>query len=185
MPAPTTPFSRLQPFDKKKKEWRVVIETPKDSHNKYKYDEDLGLFLLGGVLPQGMAFPYDFGFIPGTLAEDGDPIDVLLLMDFSAYPGCVVAGRMIGVIEAQQTEKDGKTTRNDRLVAVPTESRLYGHLKNVKEIGEGRLGEIKAFFITYNQTRGKKFKVLEVRGPGRAERLAKDAIAAFGKKGGK
>ncbi len=183
MPASNTPFSRLQPFDKKKNEWRIVIETPKDSHNKYKYDDELGLFLLGGVLPQGMSFPYDFGFIPGTLADDGDPIDVLLLMDFSAFPGCVVAGRLIGVIEAEQTEKDGEKTRNDRLVAVPTESRLYRDLKNVKEIGKDRLGEIEAFFISYNQTRGKKFKVLAVRGPGRAEDLAREAIA--GKKKGK
>jgi inorganic pyrophosphatase len=175
-------FSRLSPFDKKKNEWRIVIETPKGSHNKYKYDEGLGLFLLGGVLPQGMSFPYDFGFLPGTLAEDGDPLDVLLLMDFPAYPGCVVAGRLIGVIEAKQTEKDGETTRNDRLVAVPTESRLYRDLKNVDEIGDDRLKEIEGFFISYNQVRGKKFKVLSVRGPHRAEGLAQEAMKEWGKR---
>ncbi len=77
----------------------VIVETPRGSRNKLKYDEELGVFRLKKVLPTGMAFPHDFGFVPSTKAEDGDPVDVLVLMDESAYPGCVVESRLFGVIE--------------------------------------------------------------------------------------
>src|SRR5207248_11642367 len=80
----------------------VVIETPRDCRNKYKYDEQYGLFKIRKVLPAGSAFPYDFGFIPNTLADDGDPLDVLLLMDEPAYPGCLIQARVLGLIEAEQ-----------------------------------------------------------------------------------
>src|SRR5215218_1947990 len=103
------PVANLSPFDADNGQWRVVIETPKGSHNKYTFDEELGLFVLGGVLPEGMSFPYDFGFLPGTLGGDGDPLDVLLLMDHPAFCGCVVPSRLVGVIEADQTERDGTT----------------------------------------------------------------------------
>src|ERR1700730_1275382 len=83
---------------------RVIVETPKGSRNKYAFSEDRRIFELSKVLPTGMDFPYDFGFVPSTRAEDGDPIDVLLLMDESAYPGCLVEARLVGVIEAEQDE---------------------------------------------------------------------------------
>jgi inorganic pyrophosphatase len=96
---------------------QVIIETPAGSRNKFAYDPDQGIFALKKVLPAGMVFPYDFGFLPQTIAPDGDPIDVLLLMDEPAFPGCAVKSRLIGVIEGQQL--DGKKKiRNDRLVAV-------------------------------------------------------------------
>ena len=99
-------------WDKKNDFWRVVIETPKGGHNKYDYDPDLGIFVLGSVLPEGMDFPYDFGFLPSTLADDGDPLDVMLLMDAPAFCGCMIPSRFIGVMEAIQTEKTGKSERN-------------------------------------------------------------------------
>ena len=95
-----TPVTQLDPYDEKREQWRIVIETPKGSHNKYAFDEELGVFQLKGVLPEGMIFPYDFGFLPGTVGDDGDPLDVLLLMDDPAFCGCLVPSRMIGVIEA-------------------------------------------------------------------------------------
>src|ERR687890_1560322 len=97
-------------------ELNVIIETPKGSRNKYNYDEKLGLFRLGGVLTSGASFPFDFGFVPSTLGGDGDPLDVLVLMDEPAFAGCLVRARLLGVIEAEQTEK-GKTAQNDRLIA--------------------------------------------------------------------
>src|SRR2546421_7155604 len=118
-----TPVTQLDPYDEKREQWRIVIETPKGSHNKYAFDEELGVFQLKGVLPEGMIFPYDFGFLPGTVGDDGDPLDVLLLMDDPAFCGCLVPSRMIGVIEAEQTETDGKSERNDRLVAVAVKCR--------------------------------------------------------------
>lgn len=108
--------TKLKPLDKKGLV-QVIIETPARSGNEFAYDPDQGIFALKKVLPAGMVFPYDFGFLPQTIAPDGDPIDVLLLMDEPAFPGCSVEARLIGVIEGEQL--DGKERiRNDRLVAV-------------------------------------------------------------------
>src|SRR5580765_8091764 len=96
---------------------RAIIETPKGSRNKFDYDPDSGLFKLGGLLPEGMMFPFDFGFIPSTLAEDGDPIDIMVLMDAPAHVGCLIEIRIIGIVMAEQTE-EGKTETNDRLLGV-------------------------------------------------------------------
>src|SRR5262252_960490 len=93
----------------------VVVDTPKGSRNKYKYDKHLGLYRLSKVLPLGLAFPYDFGFIPSPQAQDGDPLDVLLLGEEALLPGCLVTVRLVGVLQAEQTEY-GKTFRNDRLL---------------------------------------------------------------------
>ncbi len=172
-------IATLQPFDKKNNEWRVVIETPKGSHNKYKFDEDLSLFALSGVLPEGMSFPYDFGFLPSTLGDDRDPLDVLLLMDEPAFCGCVVPARLIGIIEAEQTERDGETSRNDRLVAVPIKARTYNDCRNLNDLNEHRLKEIQEFFVSYNRIRGKKFKLLGIHGPEKARATASKGIATF------
>lgn len=171
------PLNALDPYDPEAKTWRVVIETPKGSHNKYEFDESLGVFVLGGVLPEGMSFPYDFGFLPGTLGEDGDPLDVLLLMDQPAFCGCVVPSRLIGVIEALQTERDGTRGRNDRLVAVPVKSRVHGDASDLTALNAHRVREIGEFFVSYNRVAGKAFEVLGVHGPRRAEALAREGVA--------
>src|SRR5678809_213771 len=103
---------------------RAVIETPKGSRNKFDYDPDSNLFMLGGLLPEGLAFPFDFGFIPSTLGDDGDPLDVMVLMDEPAHVGCLLDVRIIGVIEAVQVQ-DGKSETNNRLIAVSIHS--YDH----------------------------------------------------------
>src|SRR5690348_2330733 len=96
---------------------QVIIETPRNSRNKYKFNKKTGRIKLSKVMPEGMVFPYDFGFIPGTHAEGGDALDVLLLSDEPMFPGCEVECRLLGVIEAKQKEQ-GKESRNDRIVAV-------------------------------------------------------------------
>jgi inorganic pyrophosphatase len=177
-----SPINRLGAFDTGKEHWRVVIETPKGSHNKYDYDEELGLFILGGVLPEGMSFPYDFGFLPSTLGGDGDPLDVLLLMDQPAFCGCLVPSRLVGVIEAEQTERDGTRQRNDRLVAVPVNCRVCSEYRSIKDLNEHRLHEIEQFFVSYNRIKGKAFEVLGVHGPERAEELARRGMDQFAKR---
>jgi inorganic pyrophosphatase len=179
-----TNVARLDPIDQETEEWCVVIETPKGSHNKYALDQERGAFELSGVLPEGMSFPYDFGFIPSTLGDDGDPLDVLLLMDQPAFPGCVVASRLIGVIEAEQTDKDGETEKNDRLLAIPCEARNFERTRSLKDLEPNLLEEIEEFFISYNHVRGKKFKVIGLRGPKRAEALAQAAVKQFKKRHG-
>lgn len=165
--------TRIQPFDKKNPEVVYgVIETPGGSRNKFKFDEDLGCFVLAGVLPEGMVFPHAFGFIPRTKAEDGDPEDVLIIMDEPTFTGCVVPTRLVGVMEAEQTE-DGETNRNDRLIAVAAHSRNYSDVKNVADLNPNMLKEIEQFFVTYNKEKGKKFRVLRMRGPRQARKLLK------------
>ena len=131
-------------------ELNVVIETPKGSRNKFDYDDALGLFKLGGVLPSGAVFPFDFGFVPATTGGDGDPLDVLVLMDEPAFTGCLVRARLVGVIEAEQTERGGETERNDRLIGVAAESRLLRHVRALGSLSPALLKEIEHFFISYN-----------------------------------
>src|SRR5215211_5913119 len=101
-------YKKLTPFVEGKHEGRfvvnVVIETPQGRRSKFTYNEKLKIFELSKVLPAGMVFPYDFGFVPNTEGEDGDPLDVLVLMDEPVFTGCLVQARLIGVIEGEQTE---------------------------------------------------------------------------------
>jgi len=159
----------------------VIIETPKWSRNKFNYDPELRLFKLGGVLPSGASFPFDFGFVPSTLGGDGDPLDVLVLMDAPAFTGCLISARLIGVIEAEQTERDGETTRNDRLIAVAEGSRLLRKVRSLGDVNESLLDEIEHFFVSYNQAKGKEFKPLGRFGPTRAKRLVEEGIENFRK----
>jgi inorganic pyrophosphatase len=170
-------ISDLPAVDKESGDLQVIIETPRNSRNKFRFDEESGLFELGSVLPAGAVFPYDFGFVPGTRADDGDPLDVLLLMDASAFPGCRVKARLIGVIEAEQTE-DGKVGRNDRLVAVARDAHDYRDLHSLKDVSANLLKELEHFFCSYNECRGRLFRLLGHRGPKRAEKVLKEAIKA-------
>jgi inorganic pyrophosphatase len=162
---------KLKPFDRKTGNLNVVIDTPKGCRNKYAFDFELNGYTLKAVMPKGILFPFDFGSIPGTLAQDGDPLDALVLMDEPVFCGCLVKSRLVGVIEATQKEKGGKTERNDRLIAIAAESHTHSAIKSIKNLDSNLLNEIEHFFISYNQVRGKKFKPLGRFGPKRAKRL--------------
>ena len=136
---------------------RVVVDTPNGSRNKYKYDAHLGLYRLSKVLPLGLAFPYDFGFSPSTQAEDGDPLDVLLLGEEALFPGCLVTVRLVGVIQAEQTEH-GKTFRNDRLIGAIETPVNRPEIQTLEDLRTERLDEIEHFFIAYNHLEGRHFK---------------------------
>ena len=120
--------------------------------------------------PAGTFFPFDFGSIPSTLAEDGDPLDVLVLMEEPSFTGCLVSVRPIGVLEAEQTQ-DGKTRRNDRILGVADVSRTYRELSDLADVPDRLLKEIERFFVFYNEERGRKFEVIGRFGPDRASRL--------------
>ncbi|HEX8293490.1 MAG TPA: inorganic diphosphatase [Pyrinomonadaceae bacterium] len=173
-----TNLFKLEPFHGEE-ELNVVIETPKGSRNKYEYDEKLGLFKLGGVLTLGASFPFDFGFVPSTLGGDGDPLDVLVLMDEPAFAGCLVRTRLVGVVEAEQTERDGETTRNDRLIGVAADSRLHTRVRTLESLGTSLLEQIEHFFVSYNQAKGKVFKPLGRFGPERALELVEEGMKQF------
>jgi inorganic pyrophosphatase len=149
---------------------QVIIETPKGSRNKFKYEPELGLFRLSGVLPLGAMFPFDFGFVPCTNAPDGDPLDVLVLMDEPAFVGCLLSARLIGVIEADQTE-NGETTRNDRLIGVAAASRDHRDIQHLEDLNANLLDEIEHFFVSYNTAKGKEFSIRARHGPDRARKI--------------
>ncbi|MBX9652846.1 inorganic diphosphatase [bacterium] len=158
------------PMSKKNFEIEVVVETPKGCRNKFTYDASDGSIRLSSVLPAGMSFPYDFGCIPNTKEEDGDPLDVLLLMDAPAFPGCRVKARLIGIIEAEVNE-GSQVVRNDRILAVAIAANDYAELKAMKDVDKNLLNEIEQFFVSYNQVRGKDFRILGTHGRRRARHL--------------
>ena len=164
-------------LDAKTRVCRAVIETPKGCRNKFDYDPDSGLFKLGGLLPEGMMFPFDFGFIPSTLAEDGDPLDIMVLMDAPAHVGCLIEVRIIGIIMAEQTQ-DGKTETNDRLLGVAVHSYDHEDLESISDMSKTLLDQVEEFFVSYNKQRGKKFKITGTGGPSKAVKFLKSGIKA-------
>jgi inorganic pyrophosphatase len=156
---------------------RAIIETPKASRNKFDYDPATGLFRLAWVLPEGLEFPFDFGFVPSTLGDDGDPLDIIVLTDAPVHSGCLIDVRLIGIIEATQTEH-GKTERNDRLIGVTVHSLEHEGLSSLDKVSKTLLAQVEQFFISYNKQRGKKFKVLGTDGPKQAVEFLKIGIQA-------
>lgn len=138
---------------------RVVVETPRGSRHKYAWDEKISAFVLRFTLPSGMTWPYDYGFIPRTKGEDGDPLDVLVLMDEPTFPGCVLRVRLIG---AFSVEKNGK--RNDRYVAclLPGQeaSLSTDGYKTIEDLPEQLLAEMESFLTMYSAQKGNEVHVL-------------------------
>ena len=169
--------TRLKPLEKREGFLQVIIETPKGSRNKFAFDPDQRVFSLKAVLPAGMTFPYDFGFLPQTLAPDGDPLDVLLLMDEPAYPGVLVQSRLIGVIEGEQVEGK-KKTRNHRLLAVAKANHLYANIKRWQDLPRTFTKELEKFFVNYHRQEGKEYRLLGLKNSAQAEHLIKQARKA-------
>ncbi len=174
-------LSETAPFDRETGDLRVVVETPKGSRNKYDYDPNCDCFELAAVLPEGMSFPYDFGFIPSTLGTDGDPLDVLLLGEAPGFPGCVVRARLIGAVEAEQKQKKGKWFRNDRLIAIATHAQLHNHVRSLTDLRPHLVEEIEGFFIEYNRLGKRKFRPLDACGPKKAMALVERSMTSFKK----
>lgn len=181
--AAMSPFSRLSAFaDDESKHVNVVIETPQGSRNKFNYEDAHGVFKLGGVLPAGAVFPFDFGFVPATLGGDGDPLDVLVLMDEPAFAGCLIETRLIGVIEAEQTERDGERTRNDRLVGIAVKAHTHQSVRQLGQLDDNLVAEIEHFFVSYNQIKGKTFEPLGRHGARRARTVVEEGVRQFTQK---
>src|SRR5207302_2871631 len=142
------------------------------------FDPDEHTFELKKVLPAGMAFPYDFGFVPSTKGDDGDPIDVLVLMDEPAFPGCMLKCRPIGVIEGEQIMKGNKKDRerNDRIIAVEQDAHSWADIKTVGDLGEEFCRELEEFFVNYHKLSREEYKVLALKGPDRARKLVKSGM---------
>ena len=173
-----TRLSDLDPVDTGKECVNVVIETPRGvsmptrgARTKLAYDRDRGAFVVKKVLPQGMSFPFDFGFIPSTAGDDGDPLDVLVLMDEPVPTGTVVPSRLIGVTEAVQTEKDGEEEENHRIIAVSEACELFAEVRKLADLPDAIAAQIEHFFISYNEQTGKKFEPTARAGRKRAQKI--------------
>ncbi len=174
-------ISRLpHELDREKRQCKVIIETPKGKRTKFKYEEDAGLFSLSKVLPQGFIFPFDFGFVPSTKAEDGDPEDVIVLMEEPAHVGCLLQVRLLGAIKIMQTE-DGKSTPNDRLVAVPVQSPEFANIQRLEDLRSDFTKEVAEFLSSYNKNSDVQDEVTGTCGPEEAVELVEKASQAFKK----
>ena len=175
-------LAKIDPaWDRKKFCCNAIIETPKGRRNKFDYSEKYGLFELGGLLPEGLSFPYDFGFIPRTRGDDGDPLDVMVLMEEPAHIGCLLQVRILGVLIADQTEGK-KSVSNNRLLGAAIHSYEHGELANIDEVNKSILDQVEEFFVSYNKSRGKTYMPKGRHGPKRAARLIEEGMAAFRKK---
>jgi inorganic pyrophosphatase len=143
---------------------RIVVETPRGSRTKYSYDPEFKATVLKKTLPEGMVFPYDFGFIPSTKGEDGDPLDVLVLMDVSTCPGCIIQCRLVGLMQAKQKPKGEAAVRNDRFIAVENDSLVYKDVADIADLPKKFMEQLEEFFVAYNKLAGKKFKPQQLLG---------------------
>jgi inorganic pyrophosphatase len=133
----------------------VLIEIAGGSQNKYEYDKDLQAFALDRVLYSSVKYPYDYGFIPNTLADDGDPLDGMVIVDEPTFPGCVIAARPIGYLEMI----DGGD-RDEKILCVPDKDPRYSHVKSLKDLAPHRLEEIAEFFRSYKNLEKKVTNIL-------------------------
>ncbi len=175
MPVSLSDPSTIEPYSSSNV-LQVVIETPKNSRNKYALDHERRVIVLKKVLPAGMVFPYDFGFVPSTLADDGDPIDVLVLMDEPAFPGCVLDAHLIGVIEGEDELEGDQRQRNDRLLAVASASQTFQNLRSLEDLPGQMLEHMQEFFVTYPRLLGgKTYRIIDSKGPEEAVKLIEAA----------
>lgn len=132
----------------------IIVETPKGSQQKYTFDKTARLFRFSKVLAPGLVFPFDFGFIPGTQGEDGDPLDVMVLSEYQGFPGCIMDVRIVGCLPAVQTNAK-RSYRNDRYIGILEQSTAYDRIMSLEELPAALIDGIKLFFSTYLQAEGK------------------------------
>lgn len=164
-------------LDEKKGVCRVIVETPKGKRAKYDYDRETKLFEVKTLLPEGMSFPLDFGFVPSTLCDDGDPLDVMVLNDEPAFPGALLQVRPIGVLEIEERE-DGRVERNDRILAISSESHLYAEVKSVEDLPRSFIEHLSDFWMHKAELDRKALRVLGVRNAADALKYVRKAIKA-------
>ena len=170
-------IAKLRPFAKSSKLVNVVIDTPRGLTCKLKYDEELGIYYVHKALPLGLAFPFNFGFIPSTEGGDGDPLDVLLLTGYVFPAGSVVLTKVIAILEAEQIENK-KKQRNDRLIGIPIEVVSQKPMQPVVEFSSDLKSAISDFFIHYNQLQGRIFRPLRYASASAAIRAVRKSTRA-------
>jgi inorganic pyrophosphatase len=150
----------------------AVVETPRGSRAKLKFDPKLKAFTLAKPLLVGLTYPYDWGFVPSTKADDGDPLDALIIHDAATYPGLVLTCKPIGVLEIMQSSKR-RRERNDRLFLIPAQSDFEAELQDVRSLSKRMTEELQKFFEATDALDDKKLEFLGWRGPAAAIKLIK------------
>ena len=171
------------PVPDKKGDVHVVVETPRGSAAKLAFDPDLQAFTLSKALVLGLSYPYDWGFIPSTEGEDGDPLDVLVLHDAATSPGLVLKCKIIGVLEVLQKASGQPKIRNDRLIAVPRHSHREQSAHDARQLPKRLREEIEKFFVATDELEDKELKFLGWKGPKTGERLIDHSAKAFRRNG--
>jgi inorganic pyrophosphatase len=156
----------------------VLIEITGGSKNKYEFDKDLAAFALDRVLYSSVQYPYDYGFVPNTLADDGDPLDGMVIMDQPTFPGCVIAARPIGMLEMI----DGGD-RDEKILCVPDKDPRYAQVKSLKDVSPHKLDEIAEFFKTYKNLEKKVTEILGWKDVDAVAPLVEECIKAGSAKG--
>ena len=149
---------------------RMIVEIPKNSSNKYEYDGKLGVFRLDRALYSPLHYPGDYGFIPGTLGEDGDPLDVLTLVDEPSYPGVMIAVRPVGMLEMVDQQKP-----DQKILAVANRNPRFDQMETIDHIFPHSLREIEHFFDIYKELEGKRTEIRGWRGRSEARDLIGEA----------
>ncbi len=152
----------------------AVVEVPLGSSHKYEYDAALGVFRLDRVLYSPLHYPGDYGFVPGTLAEDGDPVDILVLMAHPTFPGAVIRARPLGYLE--MSDEKG---RDQKLLAVPVDDPRFDGNRHLDSISRHRLREIEHFFEIYKELEGKETHVDRWHGLDETHELVRGTIEAY------
>lgn len=152
----------------------VLIEIIAGSKNKYEFDKDMQAFALDRVLYSSVQYPYDYGFVPNTLADDGDPLDGMVIMDQPTFPGCVIAARPIGMLEMI----DGGD-RDEKILCVPDKDPRYANVKSLKDIQQHRLDEIAEFFQSYKNLEKKEVKILGWQDVDKVMPLVEECVKAY------
>lgn len=152
----------------------VLIEIAGGSKNKYEFDKELGAFALDRVLYSSVQYPYDYGFIPNTLADDGDPLDGMVLIDEPTFPGCIIAARPIGFLEMI----DGGD-RDEKILCVPDKDPRYAQVKSLKDVPPHRLEEIAEFFRSYKNLEKKVTQILGWQDVEQVRPLVEKSILAY------
>jgi len=160
------------PLRGKKNSFHVVVESPRGSTVKLKYEPELGVFTVGRPLTQGLRYPFDWGFIPSTEGPDGDPLDALVYWDLATWPGVVLPCRPLGVLQVDEKKKKGRgRERNDRLLMVPVAALRAEHLRSHEDLSRREREELEHFFLTVVAFSNKDARILGWKGPAAAEKL--------------
>ena len=150
----------------------ALIEIPRGSRNKYEYDEELGVIALDRTLYSAVHFPTDYGYVPGTRGADGDSIDVMVMVEESVFPGCLVRVRLLGVLTIQKTNGDPES----KLLAVPVNEPRFAELRDIDDVPQHLREEIEHFFEVYKDLEGSEINSLGWEDAERAERVLEEEV---------